>query len=226
MVKAMSPGTMAVISVILVLVTILAGCMSQDTPGASRGEIPASSTGLVQTPVTSGAPVPGNNGTRMSPLITPDESSTGIVNIHPYPSRDWSGGNLPQEDVSRPLYIPMNLPEGFSYNGGSYTSSGNIWLRISNSTTDIIYIQSPESVEPRVFPEGAGVQIQQIPAHNRNYTCTISGTQHRISWNMESLDFSLTGEPGPDELLIIAGTVEPVSDDVFRMILYNVSVKE
>ncbi|OPX70687.1 MAG: hypothetical protein A4E38_01322 [Methanoregulaceae archaeon PtaB.Bin108] len=122
------------------IIRALSGCISGFFEYTLINELlPASSTGLVQTTVTAGAPVPGNNGTVMSPLITPDESSSGIANTHPYRSRDWSDGNLPQEAVSRPLYIPVTLPEGFSYNGGTYTSSGIVWLCISNSTTDIIY---------------------------------------------------------------------------------------
>jgi hypothetical protein len=225
MVKTRPPGTMAIISVLLVLVTISAGCMSETNPGrnvdAPEGEpVPASSTGFIQTPVTPGTSGTGDNDTGVSPLTTPNESNLGFVNIHP-PIPDMMYDPFPGEDVSRPLYIPMTLPEGFIYKGGSYASTGRVWLRISNGTTDIIYTQAPESQDHGIPPAAGGVQVQQISAHNRNYTDTISGTQHQLSWNMEGLAFSLTGEPGPDELILIAGSVEPVTDQALRQIVYN-----
>ncbi len=223
MVKMTAPGTLAIISIILIFIIISAGCMSANNPKSDdrtpHGASPTpSSTGIIQTPVTPGTPDAGDKYPGVSSLITPNESNTGQVNIHPPIPGMWSDP-FPREETPLPLYVPMILPEGFSYNGGSYASSGSVWLRISNSTTDIIYTQAAGSQYPGISIVADDAHVRQISAHNRSYAYTVSGTQHQLSWNMDGLDFSLTGETGSDALLIIAGSVEPVSDETIRQIV-------
>lgn len=223
MAKTMPPGTMAVILVLIVLITVSAGCMSEENPGsyahAPPGEsAPAHSPGIIQTPVTPGTTLAGDHYPGVSSLITPNESNIGTVYMHP-PIPDMWTDPFPREEVSSQLYVPLRLPEGFSYNGGSYTSGGSVWLRVSDSTTDIIYVQAPGSRDPGVSIGGDGVIAQQIYTHDRNYTYKESGTQHQLSWNTDDLYFYVTGERGPDELLHIAGSVAPVSGESLRQLL-------
>jgi hypothetical protein len=213
-------GRMALLAVLLIILGISAGCIGvenrDNTTGPSpEDSIPVHLTGIIQTPVTPDMTPTGDNYPGVSPLTTPNESNSGPDFLHP--SRNWD--IFPVEEVSRPLYIPMHLPGGFSYEGGSYATNGIVWLRISNSTTNVTYIQAPDSRDPGVFPGGDGVRVQQIYAHDRNYTYKESGTQHQLSWSREDLHFSLTGEPGPDELLLIAGSVAPVSAESLRQLL-------
>ncbi|OPX70686.1 MAG: hypothetical protein A4E38_01321 [Methanoregulaceae archaeon PtaB.Bin108] len=63
--------------------------------------------------------------------------------------------------------------------------------------------------------------VRQISAHDRNYTYNVSGSWHWLTWTMNGLDFSLTGKIGPDELLIIAGAVSPVSEHDLEQLMYN-----
>jgi hypothetical protein len=223
MMKMMPPGTMAIIFLFLLFVTISAGCTSENNPGgdarAPQGEsVAATSTGFIQTPVTPGTTPDGYNYPGVSSLVTPNESNLGPVNIHPPIPGMWTDP-FPREETPHPLYVPISLPEGFSYSGGSYASNGIVWLRISNSTTNVIYIQTPESAYQEVCLGEDGICIQQVSAHNRNYTYTECGTQHQLYWNIDDSDFYLTGEPGSDDLLLIAGSVEPVSDETLKTIL-------
>lgn len=220
-------GRIVLIAVLLTILIISAGCIGvenrQNNENPSPDEsIPVHSTGIIQTPVTPGTTIAGDNYPGISPLVTPNESNLGTVNIHP-PIPHMMTDPFPREEVPRPLYIPVYLPEGFFYRGGSYASSGIVWLRISNSTTNVTYIQTPGFRGPGMFPEGDGVQVQQISAHDRNYTYKVSGTQHQLSWNIEDLDFYLTGELGYDELLLMAGSIETVTDEILRQIVYNES---
>jgi hypothetical protein len=215
--KRAYPCRPGLIAVLLIILSISAGCIGVDNREnkvrASPDEsIPVHSTGIIQTPVTPGTTLAGDNYPGVSPLITPNESNSEPDYIHP--SRNWDF--LPVEEIPRPLYIPVYLPEGFSYGGGSYALNGVVWLRISNSSTNVIYIQTPEQGNPGISLEGEGVQIQQIFANDRNYTYKMSGTQHQLSWNRDNLDFYLTGEPGPDVLLLMAGSIEQVSDESLR----------
>jgi hypothetical protein len=215
-------GRLVLIVVLIIFLNIAAGCTGvgnrQNNESSSPDEsMPVHPTGLIQTPVTPGTTLAGNNYPGVSPLITPNESNSGPDYIHP-PIPDMWTDPFPREDVSRLLYIPMYLPEGFSYGGGSYASNGVVWLRISNSSTNVIYIQTPESGDPGISLEGEGVQIQQIFANDQNYTYKMSGTEHQLSWNRDDLDFYLTGEPGPDELFLMAGSIEPVSDESLRQL--------
>jgi hypothetical protein len=96
--------------------------------------------------------------------------------------------NLPE-----PIFIPMNLPEGYAYGGGSTDTEGAVSLHISNSSSSIHYLQ----VSPaRPITGTLSGRTTSISGDGITGVCTTNGSQQQFSWSDGSRDFYLS-EPCP-----------------------------
>lgn len=101
--------------------------------------------------------------------------------------------------ASEPLFIPLSLPPGYSFRGGSLNAEGAVSLWISNETNSIRYIQASLSSPVSGVLEGSSTQIGEFQGR-----CTEMGGQRQLSWSDAAHDYYLIGNLPCEEYLPIA----------------------
>ncbi len=172
------------------------------------------------TPVTT---ITSGSGT--SPLITPNETNVAKGNATPPAEhKTWlfSLEEAPQITTS-PLFVPTRLPEGFIYRGGSLDSSGVVWFQIVNATTTVTYIQAPLWADAGSYLAGTPVQSLTIDSNGTRYVCNEAETLGHLAWTEGTHEFFLIGEPGCNELLPMAGSLEPLDYEVLDRLPHTIA---
>lgn len=168
-------------------------------------------TGNTQSPDVQGSvsPLP----TIPAPLITPNSSNV----------QEHSGTSPPHHppyififtlkdavNLPEPVFVPMKLPEGYSYGGGGTDTAGSLSLHISNSSDSIHYRQ----VSPRrQIPGTLSGSTASVSFNGITGICTTNGSQHQFSWTDGIRDYYLSGTLSCDEFLPMAGSLEILTPD-------------
>jgi len=173
---------------------------------------------------SSDTPVPGTPPlTIPMVLITPNASNAGVDTriyppVHPPTLFIFS---LPDAIgiLGEPVYIPMKLPPGYTYGGGSANTEGIVSLSISNGSDSIRYLQvSPPHPITGTF---TGPFITVI-INGTEGQCTAEGDEYQISWSDGMHDFYLIGSLSCDRFMPMAASLGPLTAET----LQNVPWKE
>ncbi|KUG14108.1 hypothetical protein ASZ90_016257 [hydrocarbon metagenome] len=222
------PEMLLLLMAVLSILIVSSGCISEngETDAISPLNIssPTVSTEIMRTPVTAVTSFPDNDTSMVSPLITPTETNTRIVNITPAPQPKAFLFSLEEASqlTIQPIYLPTQLPFGFSYSGGSITSEGVISLHISHNTMPITYIQAPvwSDVERLGGPDA---KHHPLYANDRTYICTEAGMLHQLFWTDDYYDYYLIGGLDCIELLRMASSLQPLDYEVLDRLPHTVS---
>lgn len=229
--KSKNPETVLLLLAILGILIVSGGCISEygETDAISPLNVssPTDSTGIMRTPVTPVTSSPDTYTSTVSLLITPNETNTRIVNTTPAPQPKlylFSLEEAPQLTI-QPFYLPTQLPFGFTYTGGSITSEGVISLHISHNTMPITYIQAPiwSDVERLGGPDA---KHHNLYASDRTYLCTEAGMLHQLFWRDDHYDYYLIGGLDCNELLAMAGSLQPLDYEILDKLPHTISDPE
>jgi hypothetical protein len=164
------------------LILLSSGCLHtasiQDNPGNSS---------QAQVPVTPPPTVP-------MVIITPNASNVRETSgIHPpvHPPTIFIF-SLPDaiDILGEPVYIPMKLPPGYAYGGGSANTEGMVVLAISNGSNAIQFLQvSP----PRPIQGTLAGPSNPVDVNGTGGLCTVEADKHQFSWSDETHDYYLSG---------------------------------
>ena len=182
---------------ILGIISINTGCVQ---PGSSQGTttnttnslnpiqaspIPTELTSVyvvtIRPPATETTFSNDDHNSEVAPFITPNETNRIKNNISQNPQPKlflFSIEEAPQLPV-QPLFVPTYLPQGFSYLGGTLSSNGVISLRISNTTTPIMYIQAPQWSDVGGYLVGTDIEYHNIYANDSTYGCNEADSLHQ-----------------------------------------------
>ena len=203
-----SRGLLWLIALCLVAI-LLSGCL--ETAGVQ--------TGTGSAPVDETKSVPP---TTPVPIITPNasnvqESSNANPLHHPPTLFIFT---LPDavDVLGEPVFIPMNLPEGYAYGGGSANTEGIVSLHISNSSNSIHYLQVSPS---RPIPGTLSGSTASVSADGITGICTTNGSQKQFSWSDGSRDFYLSGTLPCEEYVRMAASLELLTPDSHGRVPWN-----
>ena len=118
----------------------------------------------------------------------------------------------------RPLYIPMFIPKGYWYQGGSLDTEGVVTIRIANRSEEITFIQAPHWGDPGLGPV-TGPRV--IQSGNRMFLCSENASVHQLFWQYDAHDYYLIGGQGCEELLKMAESIAPLDYDTLDCISYT-----
>jgi hypothetical protein len=155
--------------VLCVLGILLGGCLDSVSNG-----VPDTDSSDSAAPITPDRTVP-------PVMITPNASNAGIDTrtYPPHPPTIFIF-SLPEaiDILGEPVFIPMDLPDGFAYGGGSANTEGIVLLSISNGSTSIQFFQvSP----PRSIQGTLAGPSNPVDVNGTEGLCTVEADKHQFS---------------------------------------------
>lgn len=185
--------------ILMISIILVSGCLDMSSTPVSSGD-------ASDTPVSGSLPP-----TTPAGLITPNDSnvreSSRIYPPHPPTIFIFS---LPDaiDVLGETVYIPMKVPPGYAYGGGSANTEGVISLGISNGSNGIQYLQvSP----PRTIQGTLSGLSTAVSSDGIRGLCTTNGSQHQLSWSDETHDYYLSGTLPCDEYTRMAASLGPLT---------------
>jgi hypothetical protein len=193
-----------------IMVVLLSDCL--DTAGVVTGP---DNTPDADEPI-------GIRPTTPVPIITPNasnvqESSNAYPPHHPPTLFIFT---LPDavDVLGEPVFIPMILPEGYAYGGGSANMEGIVSLHISNSSNSIHYLQVSPS---RPIPGALSGSTASVSADGITGICTTNGSQHQLFWSDGSRDYYMSGTQPCEEYVRMAASLELLTPDSLGRVPWN-----
>jgi len=116
--------------------------------------------------------------------------------------------------LGEPLLIPMELPPGYVYLGGSATSDA-VSLGMRKDTDNIRYVQvSPPQ------PIGGTLTGVSVPVtfNGTEGQCTTEGDKRQLFWTDGTHDFYLIGSLSCDEFIRMAASLGPLTKETLEKV--------
>jgi hypothetical protein len=199
------------ISLIILIVSIImvSGCLGTHSTMVGSG-------------TASGTPVPGTpSSTSPMVIITPNASNSGIDTraYPPHPPTIFIFTLSEAIDIlGEPVFIPMDLPPGYAYGGGSANTEGVVSLGATNGSNGITYLQvSP----PRPIQGTLSGSSTPFISDGIDGICTTNGSQHQFSWSDGARDYYLSGSLPCEEYVKMAASLALLTPESLETVPWN-----
>jgi hypothetical protein len=154
-------------------------------------------------------------------MITPNASNAGIDTrtYPPHPPTIFIF-SLPEaiDILGEPMFIPMDLPDGFAYGGGSANTEGIVLLSISNGSTSIQFLQvSP----PRSIQGTLAGPSNPVDVNGTEGLCTVEADKHQFSWSDETHDYYLSGTLPCEVYIPMAASLDQLTTEALEYVPWN-----
>jgi hypothetical protein len=154
-------------------------------------------------------------------MITPNASNAGIDTrtYLPHPPTIFIF-SLPDaiDILGEPVFIPMKLPDGFAYGGGSANTEGIISLSITNGTTHIHYL---EVTPPRPIQGTLSGPSVPVNINGTEGRCTTTGEEHQLSWSDGPYDYYLSGTLPCGMYIPMAASLGRLTPESLELVAWN-----
>jgi len=137
-------------------------------------------------------------------IITPNDTNVRAPGSYPpqHPPTLFISSLKDAIDIAgEPVFIPLSLPPGYAFGGGSADLDGAVSLSLSNGTDSIRYIQaSPPFPVPGVL-EGPSTKI--VSGEFQGWCSEMDG-QYQLAWSNNTHKYFLIGNISCDDYLPMA----------------------